>query len=69
MTIQPGETGEIPGGPFRGDTEMIVEVTVETREWTNTENIWVWVDADVTIHIQSVSQYGIGYWQERERWA
>jgi hypothetical protein len=68
ITTGPGESREIPGGPFPGHTELMLQVTVQTPHWTNTETIWVWIDGDITIQIGEISQYGISYWQEPEWW-
>ncbi|MCK5327520.1 MAG: hypothetical protein KAR36_02870 [Candidatus Latescibacteria bacterium] len=68
MPVGPGEMGEVSGGVVRGDTDVRVEVTVQTAEWTHTQILWIWIDGDVTIHITSASSNRIGYWEEYERW-
>ncbi len=66
VPVGPGEMKEVSGGAIRGDTDVRVEVAVQTAAWT--QNIWIWMDGDVTIHIYSASEHGIGYWEEYERW-
>jgi hypothetical protein len=68
VTVAAGESKEVSEAVIRGDTDVKVEVAVQIAGQTYTQNLWIWMDGDVTIHIYPDSEHGIRHWEEYERW-